>query len=105
MSRITDPTLLAIVENTSTGGLAMATAKAVFRVAHLLLAACDLNDVSALFETHVVKDRYVVQVTNKWGLSFVVGNFGPDDIQLEKLGKSWPAKTSHSSRRRRRVKP
>jgi hypothetical protein len=40
----------------------------------------------------------------KWGVSFVLGNAGPDDIRLEKLAKSWPAKNNRSSRPRRPAK-
>lgn len=104
MSRVTDPVLLAIVEGTSTGGLPLATAKAVHYTTHLLLAACDLNDVSAFVEAQISGERYVIPVLGKWGVSFVLGNAGPDDIRLEKLAKSWPAKNNRSSRPRRPAK-
>src|SRR4051812_47149725 len=104
MSRVTDPVLLSIVEGTSTGGLPPTTAKAVHYTAHLLLAACDLSDVSAFAEPHTSDGRHIVPVLGKWGLSFVMGNAGPDDIRLEKLAKSWPAKSSRSSRPHRPAK-
>lgn len=104
MSRVTDPNLLTIVEGASTGGIPPATARAVHHTAHLLLAASDLNDVSVFAEPMVLGGRHIIPILGKWGLSFVMGNVGPDDIRLEKLSKSWPAKTRHLSHPRRPAK-
>lgn len=105
MSRISDPVLLAIVENRSYGGLPRATAKAVHHLAHLLLAATGSEDVSAFTLPIAGKGgRLTAPAISKWGISFVIASFGPDDLHLEKLATSWPAQPKRPSRRRRRAK-
>ena len=103
---ISDPILSAIVEGTSTGGLSIPTAKAVHHVAHLLLSARTLDDVTVFARPETDgKVRLTVRVVGKWGISFVMAGCGPDDLRLEKLAKSCPAKPGRSSRRRRPAKP
>lgn len=99
MSKIPDPTLAAIAGGTSTGGLPKKTAYAIYRIARLLLASRSLNDVSVFASPHNdTQGRLVVPVMGKWSISFVMTDSdGPDDLRLEKTGKSWPNKPSHSS--------
>lgn len=104
MSRITDPSLLAIFEGTSTGGLPLTTAKAVHYFTNLLLAARNQDDISVFAEPIASAGRHVVPVFGKWGISFVLTGAGPDDLQLTKLEKTWPAKKRRSSRPRRQGK-
>lgn len=105
MSRISDPVLLAIVENRSYGGLPRATAKAVHHLAHLLLAATASEDVSTFTSPIAAKaGRLTAPAIAKWGISFVMASFGPDDLRLEKLATSWSAKSTRPSRRRRQAK-
>lgn len=104
MSRITDPNLLSIAEGTSAGGLPLTAAKAVHYLIRLLLAARSTDDISVFTETYPSEDRLVAPAFTKWGISFVMTGAGPDDLRLEKLAKSWPAKTSRSSRSRRQAK-
>ncbi len=101
MSTIADPTLAAIAGGTSTGGLSKKTAHTIFRIARLLLASRSLNDVSVFAQPHVdTQNRFVVPVLGKWSISFVMtDNGGPDDLRLEKTGKSWPDNPKPSSRR------
>ena len=97
-----DPVLSAIADGLSTGGLSHPTAKAVHHIAHLLLAARTLDDVSVFaFPSLGGNGRYSVPVAGKWGVTFVMSNSGPDDLRLEKLSKSCPANLSRSSRLRR----
>src|SRR5579871_3500979 len=100
MSDIADPTLAAIAGGTSTGGLPKKTAHAIFRTVRLLLAARSLNDVSVFAVAHNdTQGRFVVPVMGKWSISFVMtDNDGPDDLRLEKTGKSWPDNPKPSSR-------
>ena len=104
MSRINDPNLRAIVEGTSTGGLPLKTAKAVHYFTNLLLAARNQDDISVFAEPIVAAERHVVPAFGKWGISFVLTGAGPDDLQLTKLEKAWPAKKRRSSRPPRRGK-
>ncbi len=97
-----DPVLSAIVEGVSTGGLPHSTAKAVHRLACLLLAAHSLDDVSVFADPQAdAKERFLIPAIGKWAISFVMSTSGPDDLRLEKLSKSCPAKPSRSSPRRR----
>ena len=106
MSRISDPTLLAIFENRSYGGLPRATAQAVHHLAHLLIASRGADDVSVFTEPVPLKGaRLVARAYGKWGITFAMTNFGPDDLRLEKLAPSCLAKPKRPSRRRRQVKP
>lgn len=103
---ISDPKLSVIVEGTSTGGLTLATAGAVHHVAHLLLAARTLDDISVFANPEATEgDRLAVQAHGKWAISFVMSGTGPDDLRLERLAKSWLKKPHRSSRRRRQGKP
>ena len=101
---ITDSTLLAVVEGHSTGGLPLPTARAVHRLAYLLLAARTLDDISVFADpTPDSRGRYTAVAVGKWGINFALSAFGPDDLRLEKLSKSCPASQSRSSPRRRPV--
>jgi Ni/Fe-hydrogenase subunit HybB-like protein len=106
MSQTTDPILAAIADGFSTGGLPMATANAIFNITRLLRAARSLEDVSVFAAIGSLSNgRFVVPAVGKWSISFrIVSGFGPSDLRLEKLGKSWPEKRSHSSRSKRQVK-
>ncbi|MEJ0024932.1 MAG: hypothetical protein WDN01_02795 [Rhizomicrobium sp.] len=99
MSEIPDPTLAAIAGGYSTGGLSKATAAALYRVVRLLLASRSLNDVSVF--AHVHHDpggRCLVPVVGKWAISFVMtASSGPDDLRLEKTGKTWSESPNLSS--------
>lgn len=101
MSNIADPSLAAIADGASTGGLPKTVAHAIFRTARLLLASRSLNDVSVFAQIHNdTQGRFVVPVMGKWSISFVMtDNNGPDDLRLEKTGKSWPDNPKPSSRR------
>lgn len=102
MSRISDPTLLAIVENRSYGGLSRAAAEAIHRLAHLLLAARNVDDVSVFTAPTPLKEgQLIAPAYGKWGIAFVMANFGPDALRLEKLAAPCPAKPKRPSRRRR----
>lgn len=105
MSKITDSTLAAIAGGRTTGGLPKATAAAIYRVARLLLASHSLSDVSVFTPLHKYpQQRFVAPVTGKWSISFVMtDNDGPDDLRLEKTGKSWSENQSRSSRRKSRA--
>ena len=98
MPKIADPILLAIVDGLSTGGLSLAIAREVHRVAHLLLAAQDLNDVSVFTTPMQVNDNHFsVPVVGKWSINFAITDAGPGELFLEKLSKSWSEKSNRFS--------
>lgn len=102
---IQDQRLRAIIEQSSTGGLPLSTAKAVHHYAYLLLAAHTLDDVTVFSMPNSMEDgRYIIAVSGKWGISFIMSNNGPDDMRLEKLPKSCLVKQKHPSSRRRPAK-
>lgn len=105
MSQLADPVLAAIAAG-GAGGLPKATARQIFNIVRLLRASRRLDDVS-LFRpvTPSGRGRQIVQVSGKWAISFnFIEGLGPNEMRLEKLGKSWPKKTKPHPRRKRLVK-